>query len=85
MRRAVDADDHARLQKAAHALRGSAANVGANPVADTAGKLEAMGAAGSLAGAGGLIDRLQVEFSNVLAELRVLGVGIDAGRNEESP
>ncbi|MEO5596856.1 MAG: PAS domain S-box protein [Lysobacteraceae bacterium] len=84
LRMAVDAEDHASLHKAAHALKGAAANVGAKPMSNTASKLEALGAAGSLADATELINRLQEEFANVVAEMRVLGVHIDARTNGDS-
>jgi len=59
MRTAVASGDPAMLQQAAHKLRGSSANIGASAVAVVCGKLERLGKAGNLEGAGSLMSELE--------------------------
>ena len=58
---AVDKGDGAALKAAAHKLRGSIVNFGVPTAVETAKKLEAMGEAGDLAGAGELSRNLAAE------------------------
>jgi len=61
---AIKTGDAAKLQFAAHALKGSAGSLTARDVSETAGRLEAMGISGDLNGAEGalvaLVDRMAV-------------------------
>jgi PAS domain S-box-containing protein len=69
LRRAMDETDALSLRKAAHALKGASANVGALRMAEVAQELQALGEAGSVEGAGPLIEALQVEFGGVCSDI----------------
>jgi HPt (histidine-containing phosphotransfer) domain-containing protein len=51
IRQAIEQGNAPALRQAAHLLRGSVASFGTSPVYDVAGRLEAMGRTGNLAGA----------------------------------
>lgn len=55
--------------KAAHALKGSAANVGANRLADAARRVETFSKNGDLAGVKNAVDRLAVIYRETRAAL----------------
>jgi HPt (histidine-containing phosphotransfer) domain-containing protein len=59
IRLAFRAGDPTRLERAAHALRGSVGSLGARAVASAAGQLEALGRGGSLAGGEPLLATLE--------------------------
>jgi CheY-like chemotaxis protein len=69
LRHALQDSDSAGLRKAAHALKGASANIGARRMAEITEQLQALGEAGSVEGAAPLIDTLQVEFVGVRAEI----------------
>ena len=62
---AVGAGDGAALRAAAHKLRGSIVAFGMAEAVETARKLEAMGAAGDLAGADGLSRELAADVQSL--------------------
>jgi two-component system sensor histidine kinase/response regulator len=68
---ANDDGDAARLAAAAHSLRGSSSNIGANKVASIAGRIEDRATAGDADG-GEEIDLLRAELDKVAAHLLVL-------------
>jgi HPt (histidine-containing phosphotransfer) domain-containing protein len=55
MREAVANGDAAKLRSSAHSLKGSAANLGARPLADLCRDLEEIGRTGAVEGAGPLL------------------------------
>jgi HPt (histidine-containing phosphotransfer) domain-containing protein len=70
MRRALAAGDPEALADAAHALCGSCGTVGATPLRELAGQLEALGRAGTLAGAPALLAAAEQAFPEMRAALR---------------
>lgn len=70
--RAAGAGDARALERAAHNLKGSASNFGAQPVTDAALRLERMGRAGNLSGAAGAVGELREWMRKLDAELREL-------------
>ncbi len=70
LRRAVCEQDPAALRNTAHALKGASANIGATLVSDLARQLEALGHAGSIAGAQPLLAGLDSEFARVQLEIQ---------------
>jgi two-component system sensor histidine kinase/response regulator len=72
MASAVRAGDKARLQFAAHVLRGSAASLSATQVMISATELEAMARAGDLATAHATFVRLEGELAELTARLTLL-------------
>ncbi len=71
MRRAVQTADAATLTAAAHALKGSAATLGARHLAGLCGALEDEGAAPEPRGAEGFVDRVEAELARVREALEV--------------
>ena len=65
IRAAVAAADAERLMRAAHALKGSAANIAAERVAAIAGNLEAMGRACDLGGMEAVHGELEAEIEQL--------------------
>lgn len=57
------------LGRAAHTLKGSSLNVGAKPLAELCARLEELGKAGDLTGAGDLVAQVQTEWERVTAAL----------------
>ena len=72
MQAAIAAADDEALRAAAHALKGSAANLGAGRLTPLAAELERLGRDGTLAGAEQLLARVRLECTRVLEALRVL-------------
>jgi CheY-like chemotaxis protein/HPt (histidine-containing phosphotransfer) domain-containing protein len=68
------------LRKAAHALKSSCANVGAERLAAFAAELEAIGRSGAVAGSAALLERTDAEWPQVAAllEARVARGAVDA-------
>ena len=65
----IAAGDAAGVRLAAHTIKGSSANVGAESMRAIAGELETLAVSGELAAAGGILDRLKAEFTSVRAFL----------------
>jgi HPt (histidine-containing phosphotransfer) domain-containing protein len=66
---AVDDGDGPALAQAAHALKGSAANIGAAAVAGICAELERLGRGGTADGGDPLVRRLEAELHRLDAEL----------------
>ena len=67
LREAVEAGDAHSVERIAHTLKGSSANMGAKRIGAICAKLEKMGHSEDLAAAPGLISRLEGEFGRVRA------------------
>jgi HPt (histidine-containing phosphotransfer) domain-containing protein len=65
IREAAAASDPARLQRAAHSLKGLAANFGAQDVIRSASHLENMSKSGQLANAGQAVSELEREIERL--------------------
>jgi len=66
---AITARDAAKLENAAHALKGSVANFGARDAVESAFRLEQMGRAKEMSEAEGVLHELETALSAVCAEL----------------
>jgi signal transduction histidine kinase/CheY-like chemotaxis protein len=75
IRKAIAAQDGEALARAAHALRGSVAMLGANEIAEDARTIEAMGRSGRIAEA----NRILAPFEGKLSGFQRLIAGIAAG------
>jgi PAS domain S-box-containing protein len=71
MRDAVAKEDAAALRQAAHKLRGASANLGATTLSQLCKTLEAMGVAGTTAGALAGVLQVEVEYETVKATLQL--------------
>jgi HPt (histidine-containing phosphotransfer) domain-containing protein len=60
------------MQRAAHSLKGSAGNIGAQSMFEVCRQLDGLGRSGSLEAAATLIDALDDEFARVQTEIRRL-------------
>jgi len=69
---AREAGDAEALRRAAHALKGAGANVGATALAEICRQLETLGEAQSVAGAAQLIEQLAQGFAQVKVEIQNL-------------
>ncbi len=69
---AIAAQDAAKLENAAHALKGSVANFGARDAVEAAFRLEQMGRAKEMSEAGEMVRKLESALSVVCAELSAL-------------
>jgi len=69
---AVAAGDAAKLENAAHALKGSVSNFGARNAVEAAFRLEQMGRANQMTEAGTVLSTLENALSAVCAELATL-------------
>lgn len=69
IRSAIDAGDAPRLGRAAHALKGSVSNFGAESARNVAFELEQMGTGNDLANVVDARDRLEAELAALVAEL----------------
>jgi HPt (histidine-containing phosphotransfer) domain-containing protein len=70
LREALERSDAESLKQTAHALKGSAANLGARRMAHIAARIEKLtGDSGDLMEVAGLLEELQREFEGVSAEL----------------
>jgi HPt (histidine-containing phosphotransfer) domain-containing protein len=65
MRKAMAETDKPSLKRAAHSLKGSSANLGANQMAALCAELEHAEYANSLQSVGALVTRLEQEFESV--------------------
>ncbi len=72
IQQAVALGDAAKLENAAHALKGSVANFGARDAVAAAFRLEQMGRANQMSEAGEMLGRLETALSAVCAELGAL-------------
>jgi len=72
IREAVAAGDAAKLENAAHALKGSVSNFGARDAVAAAFHLEQMGRANQMTEAEGMLLKLESALSAVCAELATL-------------
>ena len=75
IRGAYAARDAAELYKAAHSLKGSAGNIGAQALFEVCRQLDDKGRAGDLADATRLVDALDAEFKRVEVAIRQLLAG----------
>jgi HPt (histidine-containing phosphotransfer) domain-containing protein len=77
---ALEQDNPAGVRQAAHPLKSTSRNFGANQLAQWAKELEEMGRAGALGGAAALGSRLDAEFARVKAALEIIrSTNIDGG------
>lgn len=72
LQRALENADAAALHKAAHAVKGASANIGARRMAEIAARLEEMGEAESLENAASSFAELEAEFGRVRSEIGVV-------------
>jgi CheY-like chemotaxis protein len=75
LRQSLEAGDTAGLHRAAHTLKSTSRDFGADQLAEWAMELEAMGRAGSLAGAADLVARVEVEYPRVKVALEQVRKG----------
>ena len=71
LKEALEKGDAVALRKAAHLLKGASANIGARRMAGIAEQLQALGEAGTIAGAGASVNELEAEFGRVRSEIAV--------------
>jgi HPt (histidine-containing phosphotransfer) domain-containing protein len=69
---AVARADAAKLENAAHALKGSVANFGAREAVEAASRLEQMGRANEMSETEGMLRKLESSLSAVCGELATL-------------
>jgi HPt (histidine-containing phosphotransfer) domain-containing protein len=69
LRQAVAAADANTLNRTAHSLKGAVGNFFATPVADTARRLEMLGAEGKFEGAPALAGQLGCQLDDLMAEI----------------
>jgi len=72
LRQAVEQQDASKLENAAHALKGSVANFGAQDAVDAAFRLEQMGRSGTLSESAEALGALEHALLTVCAELAAL-------------
>jgi len=72
LREAVEQGDASKLESAAHALKGSVANFGAQAAVDAAFRLERMGREGDLGQSTQALSALEHALSTVCAELAAI-------------
>jgi two-component system sensor histidine kinase/response regulator len=77
LRNAISGSDHELMRKAAHALKGASANVGALHMASIAQQLECSTSDQRMNLAVGLVDQLEGEFERVVGEIAQLRVHPD--------
>ncbi len=75
IRRAIAAQDTANLEYQAHALKGSAANLGASAVSQTAYALEQIGRSGEMKQASELLQVLEGDVDRLSCELEAFCAG----------
>lgn len=74
LRNAWASGDIEEMYRAAHSLKGSAGNIGAERLLGVATRLDAIGRAGDLTNSAPLVDALEIEFGKVEAEIhRLIG------------
>ncbi len=71
---ALRTGDHKKLERAAHSLKGAAANFGADPVVKSALALEVAGRSGNLAGAPDYLAQLTSALASLHRDLEALSV-----------
>ncbi len=77
LRNAWASGDIEEMYRAAHSLKGSAGNIGAERLLGVATRLDAIGRAGDLTNSAPLVDALEIEFGKVEAEIhRLIGNSI---------
>ena len=69
MHEAMAEGDPETVERAAHSVKGSSANLGATRLTELCGRLEAFGRAGALGDVGTLVDEIDAEFARVCAAL----------------
>ncbi len=69
LRQAAQSGEAETLRRAAHTLKGAAANVGARGVTELARQLEALGHSGTVEGSLAVIEELETEFASVRMEI----------------
>jgi HPt (histidine-containing phosphotransfer) domain-containing protein len=72
LRNACSSGNIEEMQRAAHSLKGSAGNIGAQGMFDVCRQLDGLGRSGNLEAASTLVAALDVEFDKVQAEIRRL-------------
>jgi HPt (histidine-containing phosphotransfer) domain-containing protein len=82
MRRAIESGDAAALRLAAHTLKGNAAEFGATALSRLARDVEAIGAAGGVAGAAVLVGQAQDGLAQVRVALASLRDAVAAGARD---
>jgi CheY-like chemotaxis protein/HPt (histidine-containing phosphotransfer) domain-containing protein len=78
IRRAIDADDPIRLERASHAFKGSVGSLGARAVADIASDLESLGRNGSTADARTKFSELESGYGDLELAFRVFKTEVPA-------
>jgi HPt (histidine-containing phosphotransfer) domain-containing protein len=74
IRHAIEREDATAISAAAHGMRGSAANFGADPVLESLADLEALAAAGDLSACRQLIGAIETQTATLL---NLLGIPED--------
>jgi len=69
LRRAIERDDAATVEKTAHSLKGELGYLGVSSIAQAARELEEKGRASCLAGVAGLFERLEISVLDLLEEM----------------
>lgn len=72
LRAAGQARDAEGVQRAAHSLKGSAGNIGANQLMAVCGRLDELGRSGDLSALAPLMASLEAEYGRVAAEIQEL-------------
>jgi HPt (histidine-containing phosphotransfer) domain-containing protein len=85
LRDALSGSDPELIRRAAHALRGASANVGALQMADVARRLEGIGDKNGENSAAELIDELEGEFGRVMGEISEYRSHNDVSHGGNSP
>ncbi len=75
LREAIENGDAPAVERTAHALKGSSANIGAVAMSELTAQLQDAGRGGVLSGAPELLERLEREFERVRAELAAEAAG----------
>ena len=76
MGQALAGEDAPAFERAAHALKGAAANLGAEPLAEMCERLQTLGRAGTLDEAAGLVSAVDLELARVLEALHQVVAGV---------
>jgi HPt (histidine-containing phosphotransfer) domain-containing protein len=72
LRQAIAGLDASRLRKAAHSLKSSSANVGAETLAQMCKEMEHLGRTETTEGASGILTDMELEFQAVRHSLNVM-------------
>jgi HPt (histidine-containing phosphotransfer) domain-containing protein len=72
LRRCLEEGNAAGLRQAAHPLKSSSSDFGADKLSNLARQLEALGKAGTLEGAADLVDRAEAEYARVELALKAI-------------